>query len=95
VWSSAKGWSAFDGAQVAAVMSEQLVAEVDRQQLAAESAALQVWKGAEDGRLLRILVRLASVLDRPDSDADPQWAETGLCHTPPRSSFQWVPLPWC
>lgn len=110
-------------------MSEQLMAEVDRQQLAAESAAMQVrlslqvlyfalhmffmhglnvantnasisfyqvtfhdvviqqsfisilfaqvWKGAEDGRLLRVLVRLTSVLDRPESDVDPQWAETG------------------
>lgn len=63
--------------QVAAVVSEQLMAEFDRQQLAAESAAQQVWKGAEDGRLLRVLVRLTSVLDRPGSDVDPQWAETG------------------
>ncbi|BDA44294.1 PAN2-PAN3 deadenylation complex subunit pan3 at C-terminar half [Coccomyxa sp. Obi] len=63
--------------QVAAVMSEQLMAEVDRHQLAAEAAAMQVWKGAEDGRLLRVMVRLSSVLERPESETDPQWAETG------------------
>lgn len=99
-------------------MSEQLVAEMDRHQLALEAAAMQVhlfipvhgyqacaddmflmlglclmsvrangleggvasaqvWKGAEDGRLLRLLVKLSSVLERPESDGDPQWAETG------------------
>ncbi|EIE26025.1 hypothetical protein COCSUDRAFT_61018 [Coccomyxa subellipsoidea C-169] len=60
---SSQGSSFASWQQVAAVMSEQLVAEV--------------WKGAEDGRLLRVLVRLSSVLERPDSDSDPQWAETG------------------
>ena len=42
---------------------------------------VQVWKGAEDGRLLRLLVRLSSVLERPESETDPQWAETGLPHS--------------
>ena len=68
--------------QVAAMMSEHLLAEVDRQQLAAEAAAREVWKGAEDGRLLRVLVHLTSILERPEGDMDPQWAETGDASPP-------------
>jgi len=54
-----------------------MVAEVDAHQLASDAAAAQVWKGAEDGRLLRILVKLTSILERPQTEGDPQWAETG------------------
>lgn len=51
---------------------------------------VQVWKGAEDGRLLRVLVRLSSILERPDSDNDPQWAETGVLS---HASVTLFPLP--
>ena len=37
----------------------------------------QVWRGAEDGRLMRALTRLCFVLERPESAVDPAWAETG------------------
>ena len=40
-------------------------------------AIVQVWRGAEDGRLMRVLTRLCFVLERPEADTDPQWAETG------------------
>ncbi len=63
--------------QVAALITEHMVTEVEAHQLASDAAAAQVWKGAEDGRLLRILVRLTSILERPESEGDPQWAETG------------------
>ncbi len=63
--------------QVASLIAEHMVTEVEAHQLASDAAAAQVWKGAEDGRLLRILVRLTSILERPESDGDPQWAETG------------------
>ena len=39
---------------------------------------VQVWRGAEDGRLMRVLTRLCFVLERPEADTDPQWAETGV-----------------
>ena len=64
--------------QVAALVAEHMLAEVDAHQLASDAAAAQVWKGAEDGRLLRVLVRLGSVLERPQAEGDPQWAETGM-----------------
>ena len=54
-----------------------MLTEVDAHQLASDAAAAQVWKGAEDGRLLRILVCLTSILERPNSEGNPQWAETG------------------
>ena len=31
----------------------------------------------ENGRLLRLLVKLGFVNERPDSDTDPNWSETG------------------
>ena len=63
--------------QVAALIAEHMLTEVDAHQLASDAAAAQVWRGAEDGRLLRILVRLTSILERPNSEGDLQWAETG------------------
>ena len=42
-------------------------------------ALAQVWRGAEDGRLMRMLTRLCFVLERPESSTDPAWAETGAC----------------
>ena len=71
--------------QVAALIAEHVVTEVDAHQLASDAAAAQVWKGAEDGRLLRILVRLTAILERPEAESDPQWAETGqhgACNPP-------------
>ncbi len=57
--------------------------------LQAEVPVVQVWKGAEDGRLLRVLVRLSSVLERPESETDPQWAETGVPHFDGAIPFWW------
>ena len=64
--------------QVAALVAEHMLAEVDAHQLASDAAAAQVWKGAEDGRLMRVLVRLGSVLERLQAEGNPQWAETGM-----------------
>lgn len=69
--------SSGDALQVAALVAQNMLAEVDVHQLASDAAAAQVWKGAEDGRLLRLLVRLGSVLERPQAESDPQWADTG------------------
>lgn len=33
--------------------------------------------GAEDERLLRLLIRLASVYDYPRTEFSPEWADTG------------------
>ena len=67
------------------MIAEHMVAEVEAQQLASDAAAAQVWKGAEDGRLLRIIVRLTSILERPEHSSDPQWAETGHPSAPCRA----------
>ena len=38
---------------------------------------VELAKELENGRLLRLLVKLAFVNERPDGDMDTQWAETG------------------
>ena len=68
------------------MIAEHMVAEVEAQQLASDAAAAQVWKGAEDGRLLRILVKLTSILERPEHAGEPQWAETGQLPAPYRTT---------
>ncbi|CAK0773929.1 hypothetical protein CVIRNUC_004116 [Coccomyxa viridis] len=74
---SVQGTSFSSWQQVASMIAEHMMAEVEAQQLASDAAAAQVWKGAEDGRLLRILVKLTSILERPEHTGEPQWAETG------------------
>ena len=68
------------------MVAEHMVAEVEAQQLASDAAAAQVWKGAEDGRLLRILVKLTSILERPEHTGERQWAETGRLPAPCRTT---------
>jgi PAB-dependent poly(A)-specific ribonuclease subunit 3 len=60
----------------------QLVAPVALESVEAERAAndrleSELAKELENGRLLRLLVKLGFVNERPDGDMDTEWAETG------------------
>lgn len=60
----------------------QLVAPVALESIEAERAAndrleSELAKELENGRLLRLLVKLGFVNERPDGDMDTEWAETG------------------
>jgi len=63
-------------------MLTQLLAPVALDSLEAARASndqlkVELAKELENGRLLRLLVKLAFVNERPDGDMDTQWAETG------------------
>jgi len=53
------------------------VSEVEAGALFAEALGGQLAREAEATRMLRLVVRLAQVLERPEGDLDPQWSETG------------------
>jgi len=51
--------------------------ELESQQLYADALTAELGRELENGRLLRVLVKLSTVTERPEHDADPQWSETG------------------
>jgi len=53
------------------------VSEVEAGALFAEALGGQLAREAEATRMLRLVVRLAQVLERPEGDLGPQWSETG------------------
>lgn len=65
------------GAQLANALGDALLSEVDEGQLHGEALGAHLAREAEATRMLRLVVRLAQVLERPEGDLDPQWAETG------------------
>ena len=64
-------------AQLANALGDALLSEVEAGQLYGEALTAHLAREAEATRMLRIVVRLAQVLERPEGDLDPQWAETG------------------
>ena len=51
--------------------------EADSQQLYADALTGELGRELENGRLLRVLVKLSTATERPEHDSDPQWSETG------------------
>ena len=51
--------------------------ELDSQQLYTDAVNAELAKELQNGRLLRLLVKLSTVTERPEHEAQPQWSETG------------------
>lgn len=51
--------------------------ELDSQQLYTDAVTAELAKELQNGRLLRLLVKLSTVTERPEHDGQPQWSETG------------------
>ena len=64
---------------LAAALGERVFMELDAQQLYADALTGELGRELENGRLLRVLVRLSTVTERPEHESDPQWSETGAC----------------
>jgi hypothetical protein len=62
---------------LAAALGERVFMEADSQQLYADALTGELGRELENGRLLRVLVKLSTVTERPEQDSDPQWSETG------------------
>ena len=69
------GLSMPSGSQLTAALREQAFGELDAQHVYCDAVMGQLAREAENGRLLRLLVRLSMVTERADMDV--QWAETG------------------
>lgn len=52
--------------------------ELDSQQLNTDAVTAELAKELQNGRLLRLLVKLSTVTERPEHDSQPQWSETGV-----------------
>ena len=52
--------------------------ELDSQQLCTDAVTAELAKELQNGRLLRLLVKLSTVTERPEHDGQPQWSETGV-----------------
>lgn len=51
--------------------------QLDAAQIQSEVLENELAKELENGRLFRLLVKLATVNERPELNMDPSWAETG------------------
>ncbi|KAK9820130.1 hypothetical protein WJX72_006407 [[Myrmecia] bisecta] len=63
--------------QLCGVLGERMLGELDALHLYSDAVVSQLSKEAENGRLLRLLIRLSTINERPEADMDPQWSETG------------------
>lgn len=64
-------------AQLANALGDALLSEVEGGQLYGEALGGHLAREAEATRMLRLVTRLCQILERPEGDLDPQWAETG------------------
>ena len=64
-------------AQLANALGDALLSEVEGGQLYAEALGGHLAREAGATRMLRLVTRLCQILERPEGDLDPQWAETG------------------
>lgn len=62
---------------LAAALGERLFMGLDSAQLYADALLGELGTEADNGRLLRLCVRLSAVTERPEHEGDPQWSETG------------------
>ncbi|KAK9830883.1 hypothetical protein WJX81_001688 [Elliptochloris bilobata] len=63
--------------QLSSALGDALLSEVEGGQMYAEELGAHLAREAEATRMLRLVTRLAQILERPEGDLDPQWAETG------------------
>lgn len=68
--------------QLANALGDALLTEVEGGQLYAEALGTHLAREAEATRMLRLVTRLCQILERPEGDLDPQWAETGAPRVP-------------
>lgn len=63
---------------LASALGEHLFMELDGAQRGMAGITSELNLELQNGRLLRLLVKLSMVTERPENDAHPQWAETGV-----------------
>jgi PAB-dependent poly(A)-specific ribonuclease subunit 3 len=63
------------GLQLTAALRDHCFGELDSQNMVYNALTSQLGKEAENGRLLRLLVKLSTITERADMDM--HWAETG------------------
>jgi len=74
---SAEGGTLSNGKQLVAVLGERVMVEMESSFVQNDALITELSKECENGRLLKILVKLGCVNERPDGDMDMQWSETG------------------
>jgi len=74
---SADGGQLGSWRQLAGAMADRTMAEMDALSVFNDTTVLELAKECENGRLLRLLIKLGFVNERPDLDGDTQWSETG------------------
>ncbi|GFH30454.1 PAB-dependent poly(A)-specific ribonuclease subunit 3, partial [Haematococcus lacustris] len=62
--------------QLVAALAERSLVEVEMLQLAQDALVSDLALECENGRLLRLLVKLGFINERPEGDVDASWAET-------------------
>jgi PAB-dependent poly(A)-specific ribonuclease subunit 3 len=63
--------------QLYAVLAERMFGEIENLHVQNDEIMNELSKETENGRLVRILVKLGMMNERPDDDMDPGWSETG------------------
>lgn len=63
--------------QLSSALGERVLGELDTRSITCDALERAWSQDAENGRLLRLLIRLASVYDHPRPDLSPEWADTG------------------
>jgi len=63
--------------QLCSALAEHSMQEMESAALAQDLLLAELARESENGRLLRLMVRLNFVLERPEGDVDGSWAETG------------------
>ena len=63
--------------QLTNAMRDHTFTVADAKNLYCDALVGQLGKEIENGRLLRLLIKLSTITERADTDT--QWAETGMC----------------
>ena len=71
------------GTQLGSALGDRMLAELDSRTLACDALERALSLESDNGRLLRLLIRLASVYDHPRPDLSPEWSDTGAPCTKP------------
>ncbi|KAK3237567.1 hypothetical protein CYMTET_52367 [Cymbomonas tetramitiformis] len=63
--------------EVMHLLADHLMVEMDQVHLYSDAVQRELSKEVENGRLLRLLIKLGQINERPDLDRDASWSETG------------------
>eukprot|EP00798_Chlamydomonas_sp_ICE-L_P006426 gene6426-3053_t len=74
---SVEGGALANWRQLAAALADRSLAEMDAVSVQLDNTMLEMSKECENGRLLRLLMKLGYVNERPELKGDSQWSETG------------------